>query len=123
MRQQVSLQHQRVIAERAWCMRNAQTPSESALWQAIRRSQLGVSFKRQFPIGNHIADFAAPSVKLAIEVDGGYHATRADADARKDRHLRRTGYRVLRIPAELVLRDIAAAVALVRAALVSTQLP
>jgi len=106
MRQQVSLQRQRVIAERAWCMRFAQTPSESALWQAIRRSQLGVSFKRQFPIGNHIADFAAPSVKLAIEVDGGYHATRAAADARKDRHLSRAGYRVLRIPAELVMRDI-----------------
>ena len=104
MRQQVSLQHQRVIAERAWCMRNAQTPSESALWQAIRRSQLGVSFK-------------------AIEVDGSYHATRAVADARKDKHLMRAGYRVLRIPAELVMRDIAAAVALVRAALVSTQLP
>jgi very-short-patch-repair endonuclease len=84
MRQQVSLRRQRVIAERAWCMRNAQTPSESALWQAIRRSQLGVSFKRQFPIGNHIVDFAAPGIKLAIEVDGGYHATRAVADARKD---------------------------------------
>ena len=123
MRQQSSLQRQRVIAKRAWCMRNAQTSSESALWQAIRRSQLGVSFKRQFPIGNHIAYFAAPGIKLAIEVDGAYHATRAAADARKDRRLMRAGYRVLRIPAQLVMRDIAAAVALVRAALVSTQLP
>jgi very-short-patch-repair endonuclease len=123
MRHQVSLQRQRVIAERAWCMRSAQTPSESTLWQALRRSQLGVSFKRQFPIGNHIADFAAPGVKLVIEVDGGYHTARAAADARKDRHIRRAGYRLLRIPAELVMRDIAAAVALVRAALVSTQLP
>ena len=123
MRQQSSLQRQRVIAERAWGMRQAQTRSEEALWHAIRRSQLGVSFKRQFPISNHIADFAAPSVKLAIEVDGGYHTTRAAADARKVRHLRRAGYQVLRIAAELVLRDIAGAVALVRAALVSTQLP
>ena len=38
---------------------------------------------------------------------------------RKDRHLRRAGYRVLRIPAELVMRDIAAAVELVRATLVT----
>jgi very-short-patch-repair endonuclease len=117
VRQQVSLQRQQLIAERAWCMRNAQTSSELALWQAIRRKQLGVSFKRQFPIGNHVADFAAPSVKLAIEVDGGYHANRAAADARKDRHLRRAGYRVLRIPADLVMRDISAAIASVRAAL------
>ncbi len=123
MRHQVSLQRQRVISERAWCMRNAQTVSEFALWQAIRCNQLGASFKRQFPVGNHIADFAAPSVKLAIEVDGGYHVTRATADARKDRHLRRAGYRVLRIPADLVMRDISAAVALVRAVLASTQLP
>ena len=123
MRQQVSLQRQQVIAERAWCMRHAQTSSEFALWQAIRCKRLGVSFKRQFPIGNHIADFAAPSFKLAIEVDGGYHVTRAAADARKDRHLRRAGWRVLRIPAELVMRDIAAAVALVRAALSPPQMP
>jgi len=81
MRQQSSLQRQRVIAERAWGMRQAQTPSEEALWQAIRCSQLGVSFKRQFPIGNYIADFAAPGVKLAIEVDGGCHLRRAVADA------------------------------------------
>ena len=123
MRQQASLQLQQVITERAWCMRNAQTASELALWQAIRCRQLGVSFKRQFPIGDHIADFAAPSVKLAIEVDGGYHATRAAADARKDRHLRRAGWRVLRISAEVVMQDIGAAVALVRSALASPQLP
>jgi very-short-patch-repair endonuclease len=90
---------------------------------AIRRNQLGVSFKRQFPVGYHIADFAAPRVKLAIEVAGGYHVTRAAADARKDRHLRRAGWRVLRIPAELVMRDIAAAVALVRAALSPPHMP
>ena len=117
------LKRQVLLTRRAHEMRKQLTPSESALWQAIWRSQLGVSFKRQFPIGNHIADFAVPGIKLAIEVDGGYHATRATADARKDRHLRRAGYRVLRIPAELVMRDIAAAVALVHAALVSPQMP
>ena len=36
--------------------------------------------------------------------NGGYHALRRTADARRDRALRRLGYRVLRIEAELVLK-------------------
>ena len=87
------------------------------MWSHLSGSKLGVAFRRQVVVGNHIADLAAPSVRLAIEIDGGYHANRVAADARKDSHLGRAGYRVLRIPAELVMRDIAAAVNLVRLAL------
>ena len=50
-------------------------------------------------------------------VSGRNHVDRVAADARKDRHLGRAGYRVLRIPAGLVMRDVAAAVELLRAAL------
>jgi very-short-patch-repair endonuclease len=67
--------------------------------------------------GVDIADFVAPSVKLVVEVDGGYHAERVRADARRDRELGRLGYRVLRVSAELVVRDIERAQELVRAAL------
>jgi very-short-patch-repair endonuclease len=38
-------------------------------------------------------------------------------DARRDRRLGKRGFRVVRVSAELVLRDVDAAVALVRAAL------
>ncbi len=124
MHHQLSPARKELIAERARVMRFAQTSSENALWQVIRCNQLGPAFKRQMPIGgNYIADFAAPSAKLVIEVDGKYHSSRAAADARKDRYLRRAGYRVLRIPAETVMRDITAAVALVQAALVAEQTP
>jgi very-short-patch-repair endonuclease len=58
-----------------------------------------------------------PSVRVVIEVDGAYHATRRVADARRDRELGRRGWRVLRLPAELLARDAAEAVAQVRAAL------
>ena len=58
-------------------MRHTPTPSESALWRCLSGKQLGVAFKRQQPIGKYIADFVAPSVKLIVEVDGGYHAARA----------------------------------------------
>jgi very-short-patch-repair endonuclease len=48
-----------------------------------------------------------------VEVDGGYHARRGGADAR--RALVRAGYRVLRLEAELVMSDLPAAVARIRA--------
>ena len=41
-----------------------------------------------------------------MEVDGGQHLARAAADARRDRKLERLGYRVLRIPAQLVMRAL-----------------
>jgi len=50
-------------------------------------------------------------------VDGGYHELRTRADARRDAELRGLGYRVLRVQAALVMRDLPAVVARVRAAL------
>jgi very-short-patch-repair endonuclease len=54
---------------------------------------------------------------LVVEVDGGCHGARQNQDARKDRVLAREGYRVLRLEAELVLRDLPEALARIRAAL------
>jgi len=50
-------------------------------------------------------------------VDGGHHVERGRADARRDAVLARAGYRVLRLDAALVMRDIEAVVSRVRAAL------
>ncbi len=54
---------------------------------------------------------------LIVEVDGAYHTRRQRADERRTFKLTRLGYRVVRVSAQLVLTDLAAAVALVRAAL------
>ena len=51
-------------------------------------------------------DFVAPSVRLVVDVDGAYHARRVTADARRDRTLKRLGYRVLRLGADLVCSRI-----------------
>ena len=96
-------------------MRHAPTDTEAALWRALRSSQLGVAFRRQVPVLSFIVDFLAPSARLVVEVDGGYHAGRLRADARREQKLRRAGYRVLRLDAELVRRDLHAAVARVEA--------
>lgn len=102
----------------AWVNRRTLTPSEARLWSAIRARQLGVQFRREVPLaGRYIVDFCAPSARLVVEVDGRYHESRRRADARRDAELRGLGYRVLRVEAALVMRDLAAVVALVRAAL------
>jgi very-short-patch-repair endonuclease len=98
-------------------MRWAPTPTEARLWDALKGSRLGVGFRRQFPVGRYVADFCCPRARLIVEVDGGYHARRKSADERRDRDLHRLGYRVLRLPAQLVERQFEQAVAQVRAAL------
>ena len=108
---------QSLLAARARHMRFEPTPSESRLWQPIRGGRLGVSFRRQVPIGRFIVDLVAPKAGLVVEVDGGYHARRVKSDARRDEALGRLGYRVLHLDAELVMRDTPAAVAQIRAAL------
>jgi very-short-patch-repair endonuclease len=83
----------------------------------LRSSQLGVRFRRQVVLCGYIVDFCAPSADLVVEVDGGYHALRRRADARRDEKLRRAGYRVLRVSAEMVRRDLQAVLAAVEAVL------
>ncbi len=117
MRHAPSAHRRFVLAGRAASMRSAPTTTESLLWSRLSGSQLGVGFRRQLVIGDFIADFAAPARRLVVEVDGGFHAGRAGADARRDRALGRLGWRVVRVPAGLVARDLDAAVALVVAAL------
>jgi len=97
-------------------MRLTPTDSEARLWRALRSSQLGVAFRRQVPLLGFIADFYAPSLRLIVEVDGGYHARRASADARRDRKLMRAGYRIVRIEAARVELDLTAVVAELAAA-------
>jgi very-short-patch-repair endonuclease len=101
-----------------WANRRVMTPSELRLWSALKARQLGVQFRREVPLaGHYIVDFCAPRARLVVEVDGACHGWRPQADARRDAELRGLGYRVLRVAAELVLRDLPAVVALVRSAL------
>ncbi len=89
-------------------------PAHAGLTGLVAR--LGVVVRRQHVVGEHIVDLAIPSVKLAVEVDGRSHIGRQAADARRDRKLARLGWRVLRLEAELVLREPEVAVECVRRA-------
>ena len=52
-------------------VRNA-TPQEGILWHLFLK-KCEVNFTRQFRVDTYILDFFAPSIKLAVEVDGGQH--------------------------------------------------
>ncbi len=93
------------------------TQTEQILWHRIAGKQLGIAFRRQVPVDRYIADFLAPAAKLVVEVDDRSNELHRAADSRRDRNLGRLGYRVLRIPAELVRGNLADAVARIVAAL------
>ena len=105
-----------LLASRASANRRALTEPERKLWSELSANKLGVAFRSQVVLGNAIADFFAPSLRLVVEVDGAHHRFRHTADARRDRDLRRLGCHILRIDSQVVLRDLACAVALIRAA-------
>ena len=105
-----------VLAGRAAVHRGALTLSEARLWASLRGSRLGVGFRRQFVIGRYIADFCVPSLRLVVEVDGGYHAQAVAGDARRDRDMRRLGYRVVRVSHEAVMQRHEAVLRLIRVA-------
>jgi very-short-patch-repair endonuclease len=94
---------------RARSLRANLTDAEQRLWARLRRKQiLSVQFYRQKPIGNYIADFYAPAVRLIVEVDGSQHfnVLQAQYDRRRTEYLKRLGLRVLRFTDRQVLLEL-----------------
>ena len=114
-----ALHHSLKLRGHAAEMRGRRNAAEIALWQLLRAGQRGVWFRRQVVLGSCFVDFYCPSARLAVEVDGAYHAApaRCRADARRDRKLSKAGVRVLRLAASLVLEQPAKARELVLKAL------
>jgi very-short-patch-repair endonuclease len=77
-------------------LRRNSTRAEQRLWFALRDRRLaGYRFRRQYPIGPYIVDFACTRHMLIVEADGGQHAESAADDARTE-WLREQGWRVIR---------------------------
>ena len=106
-----------VLQERAREMRSNPTEPEVRLWRNLSNSQLdGFKFRRQEVIGHAIADFACPSAKLVVEVDGDTHDDPAK-DAERDERLRQDGYRVVRVTNPDVMSNIDGVLDTIRSAL------
>lgn len=96
------------VTRKARKLRNALTETEQVLWNHLRgKSVAGVKFRRQYPIGPYIADFASIDLKLVIEADGGQHLD-SEYDARRDDYLKSHGFVVLRYWNNQVLAETTA---------------
>lgn len=95
--------------KRARNLRKTIPEAERRLWVRLCNHQLGgFRFRRQFPIGRYIADFACVEAMLVIECDGAQHdfeAVRAH-DLRRDAQLASEGWTVLRFANTRVYDDI-----------------
>jgi very-short-patch-repair endonuclease len=88
-------------------LRRDQTDAERALWFRLRDRRLGGwKFRRQFPIDRFVIDFFCADAHLIVELDGGQHAMKSDADANRTRILEAMGYLVLRFWNNDVMRNI-----------------
>jgi very-short-patch-repair endonuclease len=81
---------------------------EVLLWQLLRKRPDGLKFRRQFPIGEMTVDFACLERRVVIEVDGEGHSygDQPRRDAARDAIVRREGFRVIRIAARDVFKNI-----------------
>src|SRR4029077_5381279 len=77
-------------------LRRTATDAERKLWYALGKHCSVWKFRRQHPIGRHIADFACPARRLAIEIDGSQHQSQPATDAARSEELAKRGYRVIR---------------------------
>jgi very-short-patch-repair endonuclease len=105
-------------------LRRRMTPAEERLWEAIRGGRRdGLKIRRQHAVGPYVVDFAVPSVRLCIELDGPVHDDQAEADAARTENLDSAGYRVLRFPNERVFSDLDGVIAEIIAAAAQERLP
>ena len=87
-------------------LRRYQTDAEP-LWFKLRdRRLLGLKFRRQMPVDKYVVDLCCEPARLIIELDGGQHAERSEADCIRRAALETRGYLVLRFWNNDVLSNI-----------------
>ena len=89
-------------------LRKNSTSAEAAIWEMLKSKRLdGRKFRRQYSIGNYIADFCCPSEKLIIELDGDPHGEyhQIQKDENRDKYLENLGFVVLRFENRFVFQE------------------
>jgi adenine-specific DNA-methyltransferase len=91
------LYNKKTVEDRRRTLRNQQTEAERIFWNIVRgRKFSNLKFRRQFSIGSYILDFYCPEIGLAVEIDGGQHATNIEYDRARTKFINRLGIRVVR---------------------------
>jgi len=91
---------------------------ETGIERAMRLAlvERGYVFEVQYHIGRFFADFAFPSQRLIVEVDGAYWHD-AERDARRDSQLNALGWRVLRFSEKRIKAELTTCVTEIETAL------
>jgi very-short-patch-repair endonuclease len=102
---------------RAKQLRQAMTRAETLLWRYLKADRIdGLSFRRQVPFRNYIADFVCLAAKLIIELDGESHefVEQHQADQKRDAFFASEGFHVLRFSNEQVMSNLEGVVEMIR---------
>src|ERR1700733_8303007 len=102
---------------RAKQLRRTMTRAETLLWRYLKANRIDeLSFRRQVPFRNYIADFVCLSIKLIVELDGESHdfAERQKADQHRDAFFESEGFRILRFTNEQVMSNLEGVVEVIR---------
>ena len=91
---------------RAKRLRSEMSPVQAKLWDVLRGGRIGVKFQREVVLDPFIADFAARSHRLVVEVDGDSHANTEAYDAARTAELESCGWRVIRFTNLEVLTNL-----------------
>jgi tRNA/rRNA methyltransferase len=92
-------------------LRRNPTDAERCLWESLTKDRrfAGAGFKRQTPVGAHIADFVSFPLRVVIDlVPPGESEAAARARAEKDAWLTERGYRVVQIGVGRIEADVQA---------------
>ena len=90
----------------ARALRKAMTKEESKLWYQFLCGY-PLRFRRQYVVGNYIADFYCHQAKLVVELDGSQHceSEKLEYDQKRTAYLESLGLQVLRFSNLDVLRE------------------
>ena len=92
-------------------LRGKLSSAEISLWKQLKTKKLDDrKFRRQYSFGRYVVDFYCPEVKLAIEVDGGYHksANMKEYDPERQIFIESFGVKFLRFSNEDISQNLLA---------------
>ncbi|MES3032172.1 MAG: endonuclease domain-containing protein [Patescibacteria group bacterium] len=87
-------------------LRKEETQTEKVLWEKIRNNKLGVKFRRQHPLDVFVIDFYAPSIGIAIELDGSFHRENKEYDRMRTDYLNSKNIKVIRFWNNEIEKDL-----------------
>ncbi|MDD5567220.1 MAG: endonuclease domain-containing protein [Patescibacteria group bacterium] len=90
-------------------LRRRQTDAERIFWYYLRsRRFYNLKFRRQYGVGRYVVDFCCPALRIAIELDGGYHFQQEiiEYDIHRQKFIEAHGIHVIRFNGSDVFNNI-----------------